>query len=91
MSDVVIAAGIAGAVALLIALGGGARYIVSLILDAYKRQAEATVDAKDAELTTLRADNTRLKGQVISELSAIRGELGELRQDLWSLRRGEPR
>ena len=87
------------AVALVTAAGAGLWKIITLILKTYKDQADATVDAKDAEVGTLRADNDRLTAQVISELSALREQhaktqedISELRQDVLTLwRRGEPR
>ena len=86
------------ALGLLTAAGAGLWKVITLILKTYKDQANATVDAKDAEVGTLRADNARLNDRVISELSALREQhaktqedIGELRQDMWSWRRGELR
>lgn len=87
MSDVIWVAVIAAVPVTLGLLGGGVRYIVSMILDAYKRQAEATVTAKDADLAAKDREITRLQGTVLAELTGIRAEVGELRQDLWTLRR----
>lgn len=50
MSDIVWVAVIAAIPVTLGLLGGAVRYVVSLILDAYKRQTEATVEAKDRDL-----------------------------------------
>ena len=35
-------------------VGGGIKYVISLVLDAYKQQADSTVDAKDQETVWIR-------------------------------------
>jgi hypothetical protein len=80
MTEGVIVAMIMAGSGVLIAIGGGLRYVISTIIDTYKRQAEATVTAKDAEIA-------RLRDGVSQDLKALRDDMGELRQDLWSLRR----
>jgi ribosome-associated translation inhibitor RaiA len=50
MSDIVWVAIIAAIPVTLGLLGGAVRYVVALILDTYKQQATATVDAKDRDL-----------------------------------------
>jgi hypothetical protein len=80
MTDVVWAAVITTGGVLAIALGGGLWRIITMILQTYKDQASATVDAKDAEIA-------RLRDGVTARLDKIDHEMGELRQDLWTLRR----
>jgi ribosome-associated translation inhibitor RaiA len=50
ISDIVWVAIVAAIPVTLGLLGGAVRYVVSLILDAYKQQATATVEAKDRDL-----------------------------------------
>ena len=75
MDGVGIAAIITATAALLGTLGEAVRYVVQLILDAYKQQVESTEKAKDAEIAALQALIDRhqaeisfLKDQVLTRL-----------------------
>lgn len=82
---VIAAAGVA--LATLLGLFGGAiKYVVSLILDAYKRQAEATIAAKDRDLAAKDAEIARLHGA----MADLRQEIGDGVQEIRRLLREWP-
>ena len=64
MDGVGIAAIITATVALLGTLGAAVRYVVQLILDAYKQQVESTEKAKDAEIAALHARIDRHQAEI---------------------------
>lgn len=88
-SEVVQAAVIAGVVTLLVALGRGVQYTVSLLLDAYRQQADKTVAAKDADLAAKTREIKLLGDTVLVEVRALRRDLSDLRHDMWTIRQGD--
>lgn len=81
MSDLVQVA-IIGAIPVTLGLFGKAtQYVVSLILDAYKAQATATLDAKDRDLAAKDRLIEKLEGRVKEQDGVIR----DLRSHLLAL------
>ena len=71
MDGLGIAAIITAATGLLIAFGGGIRYVITMILDAYKKQAANTIEAKNGELAAKDAQIAFLKGEVLRRLDEL--------------------
>lgn len=82
---IITAVGIA-LIGLLGLFGTGLKYVISLILDAYKRQAEATVTAKDRDLAAKDTEITRLHGAIADLRSEIGVDVRDVRAMLreWS-------
>lgn len=84
--DAVMVALIAAIPVVLGLAGTATKYIVTLLLDAYKGQSKATVDAKDRELAAKdaviakqEAEIARLQG-VVAELTAMRRDVRRLHE-----------
>ena len=84
--DAVMVALIAAIPVVLGLAGTATKYIVTLLLDAYKGQSTATVDAKDRELAAKdaviakqEAEIARLQG-VVAELTAMRRDVRRLHE-----------
>lgn len=71
MDGLGIAAIITAATGLLIAFGGGIRYVITMILDAYKKQAANTIEAKNGELAAKDAQIAFLKGEIMRRLDEL--------------------
>jgi fructose 1,6-bisphosphatase len=81
IAAIITAAGVAMAT-LLGLLGTAVRYVVKMILDAYKTQADATIAAKDRDLKAKDDDITRLESLVSSKLEDIHRDTQSIRQGL---------
>lgn len=92
--DAVMVALIAAIPVVLGLAGTATKYIVTLLLDAYKGQSTATVDAKDRELAAKdaviakqEAEIARLQG-VVAELTAMRRDVRRLHELSDGIRHG---
>lgn len=92
--DAVMVALIAAIPVVLGLAGTATKYVVTLLLDAYKGQSTATVDAKDRELAAKdaviskqEAEIARLQG-VVAELTAMRRDVRRLHELADGIRHG---
>lgn len=74
---------------LMTALGTALKYVITLVLDAYKAQASATTDAKDREITSKDARINRIERDRDEQREVIKDQrevIRDLREQVRELR-----